>query len=134
MGSWRISQGLKYPHGVLRLLLFLLLTASSSPEVSRDLQGPPRLPLTGSVVDPQNGALPGVSIHITSALPWGTPVDVWTATDANGAWPAVSLPRGVYLVTGRLTGFYDTVGFVELDAPMSLTLEPRWGQAKSSLP
>lgn len=48
-------------------------------------------------------------------------------TDANGAWPEVKLPRGFYRVTGRLTGFYDTVGFVELVAPMSLTLEARIG-------
>ncbi len=106
----------------LRVTLLLILVGSAG-ELTRGLQDPPRFSLTGSVVDAQNLALPGVSIRITNALPWGPPVDVRTATEADGNWPVVSLPRGFYRVTGQLSGFLDAVAFVEVEADAHVKLK-----------
>jgi hypothetical protein len=62
---------------------------------------------TGSILirvtDEQGGAVPGVSVRLTSsALVAGTATGV---TDAGGAYRFPSLPPGVYSVTVELQGF-----------------------------
>jgi hypothetical protein len=58
--------------------------------------------LTGTVVDPNGGALPGVTVIVRSPQ---TGFTQQTVTSANGDWRVAAVPTGVYEVSFELNGF-----------------------------
>ena len=79
------------------VLAFLVVTAAGA-----WAQGNPTGAITGQVLDPDNLALPGVTITVASAALQGTRS---TVTSANGDYLIPFLPAGEYEVTFQLEGF-----------------------------
>jgi TonB family protein len=58
--------------------------------------------LTGTVVDPMNSRIPGVTLALTNT---GTQAKHEVASDANGRFEFVGLPAGEYVLEARFPGF-----------------------------
>src|ERR1017187_8513366 len=58
--------------------------------------------IEGTVTDQNSGALPGVSVQLTSPAMRGTRTAV---TGSDGPFRFAALPPGRYVVTGSLSGF-----------------------------
>jgi hypothetical protein len=58
--------------------------------------------ISGTVTDPQGGALPSVTVTVVQE---GTGLTRTTSTDQQGAYVFVSLPVGTYSVTAEIGGF-----------------------------
>ena len=81
-----------------RLLLGLLLVASSMPALAQQTTGN----ISGRALDPQGGAMPGVSVTAKSPQTGFTRAAV---TDAEGVYRLSALPVGSYDLTVELQGF-----------------------------
>ena len=81
-----------------RLLLGLLLVASSMPAFAQQTTGN----ISGRALDPQGGAMPGVSVTAKSPQTGFTRAAV---TDAEGVYRLSALPVGSYDLTVELQGF-----------------------------
>src|SRR5690348_12131563 len=87
-------------HPLVAIALFAALALASSRGVSaQETTGT----LRGRVLDPQNLALPGVTVTVTG--PQGTKT---TASDADGRFNVPFLVPGVYTVRAELQGFKAT--------------------------
>src|SRR4030095_11788212 len=80
------------------LLLGLLLVAGSMPAFAQQTTGN----ISGRALDPQGGAMPGVSVPARSPQPGFTRA---AATDAEGVYRLSALPVGNYDLTVELQGF-----------------------------
>src|ERR1022692_2698960 len=78
--------------------------------------------IEGTVTDQNGGALPGVSVDLTSPSLQGTRT---ATTDGSGRYRFVSLPPGKYTVTGNLSGFGNVqkTANVTLDSTASVNLQ-----------
>src|SRR5450432_4480443 len=78
--------------------------------------------IEGSVTDQNGGALPGVTVDLTSPNLQGTRTAV---TGNDGGFRFVSLPPGRYTVTGNLSGFGNVqkVANVGLDKTSDVNLQ-----------
>ena len=81
-----------------RLLLGLLLVASSMPALAQQTTGN----ISGRALDPQGGAMPGVTVTAKSPQTGFTRAAV---TDAEGVYRLSALPVGSYDLTVELQGF-----------------------------
>ncbi len=78
--------------------------------------------LTGSIVDPMNGVLPGVTLVLTNPQ---TQAKYEVRTDATGRYEFVAVPAGDYLFEARLPGFASfsgklTVGVQNLQRDLTM--------------
>ena len=69
--------------------------------------------LTGSIVDPMNGVLPGVTLVLTNPQ---TQAKYEVRTDATGRYEFAALPAGDYLFEAKLPGFASFSGKVTVAA------------------
>ena len=79
--------------------------------------------ILGTVVDPQGGVLPGVTVTATSPQLQG---DRTAVTDSTGTFRIPSLPPGTYSVKLNLSGFKDLTQenvTVSLDKSVTLNLK-----------
>lgn len=79
--------------------------------------------LTGSIVDPMNGVLPGVTLVLTNVA---TQAKYEVRTDRTGRYEFVALPAGEYLFEAKLPGFMAFKGKLAVagqDVQRDLTLE-----------
>ena len=90
---------MKFPTS-LPIVAAVLLTFLSSPVAARQED---RATLTGRVTDGSGGALPGVTVTLTSAVPGAAPVTA--VTDGVGQYLSPPLVPGTYAVAFTLTGF-----------------------------
>ncbi|HYU80320.1 MAG TPA: carboxypeptidase regulatory-like domain-containing protein [Vicinamibacterales bacterium] len=96
------------------LLVPLLFAASAFPQA---LTGT----ITGRALDSSGGVLPGVELAVSSPALIGGPRS--TVTDAQGVYRVTQLPRGVYRVSFKLTGFKTlNVEEINLDVGATMTI------------
>jgi TonB family protein len=69
--------------------------------------------LTGSIVDPMNGVLPGVTLVLTNPQ---TQAKYEVRTDATGRYEFVAVPAGEYLFEAKLPGFASFSGKITVGA------------------
>jgi len=96
-----------------RVLIFALAAVLAASSVFA--QGNPTGTITGHVVDPDNLALPGVTVTVASPMLQGLRTAV---TSANGDYIIPFLPAGDYTVTFELQGFAkatETIGLKMAD-------------------
>jgi len=75
--------------------------------------------LEGTVVDPQNAAMPGVSVTISSDA---TGAERVVVTDASGKYVAASMAPGIYTVLAHIEGFQDLTRHIELGVAQTVSL------------
>jgi hypothetical protein len=76
--------------------------------------------LEGAVTDPQNAAMPGVSVAIHNDA---TGTERAVVTDASGKYVAASLPPGMYTVVAHIDGFQDLTRHIELGVAQTVALD-----------
>jgi TonB family protein len=69
--------------------------------------------LTGSIVDPMNGVMPGVTLVLTNPQ---TQAKYEVRTDATGRYEFVAVPAGDYLFEAKLPGFASFSGKISIGA------------------
>ena len=102
----------------MTMLLAFVLTAANALAQSETGR------IAGTVVDPQGGVTPGVTVTATSV---GTGVQRLTVTDTSGRYVIANLPPATYDVTFELTGFKGVKNTVAVpvgsDIAVNATLE-----------
>ena len=98
-------------------LLAMLVTSFAMPALAQEQTGN----ITGRAVDTSGGALPGVTVSITSSnLIGGARTAV---TDEQGVYRFTLLPGGIYTVSFNLTGFTNlNIEGVKLSAGSTMTI------------
>src|SRR5262245_32621849 len=76
--------------------------------------------LEGAIVDPQNAAMPGVSVSIKNDA---TGAERAVVTDGSGKYVAASLPPGIYTVVAHIDGFQDLTRHIELGVAQTVSLD-----------
>ncbi len=105
----------------LRAALLCALTATSA-----RAQTNPTGTITGQVVDPQGGVLPGVTVTVASPSLQGTRS---AATSANGDYLIPFLPAGEYTATFELSGFQTLTKKVRVQVAETIPLDVRLAMA-----
>jgi TonB family protein len=90
---------------VLLLLSLAVVTIAATQQFSS---------LTGTIVDPGNGLLPGVTLVLTSE---STQAKYEIKSDRNGRYEFVGLPPGTYLLETKLPGFAVFRGSIVVGGP-----------------
>jgi hypothetical protein len=100
----------------LALVLIATLCLALSASAQQTLGG-----ITGTVLDPQGAAIPGVSIDAVSAQ---TKLERQTTTsNAQGTYQLNDLPIGTYTLTFTLTGFTsEKIPNIQVQADRTVTL------------
>jgi len=94
-----------WPLGVLSLLIAAaILGGVASPALAQG--GSTAAPLSGVVVDPSGGVIPGADVVVKQN---GTPLTARAVTDSQGRFAVPPLPPGTYTVTVSLMGFKTAV-------------------------
>src|SRR6476659_224014 len=96
---------------ILLALLFTFVAAVAEAQATATLEG--------TVVDPQNAAMPGVSVTIRNDA---TGVERAVVTDASGKYVAASLAPAIYTVVAHLDGFQDLTRHIELGVAQTVSL------------
>jgi hypothetical protein len=96
---------------ILLALLFTFVAAIAEAQSTATLEG--------TVVDPQNAAMPGVSVTIRNDA---TGVERAVVTDASGKYVAASLAPAIYTVVAHLDGFQDLTRHIELGVAQTVSL------------
>lgn len=102
---------------MLAVVLAILLCADGA-----HAQTTPTGSISGQVVDPQGGVLPGVTVSVTSPALQGTRS---TVTSGNGDYIIPFLPTGDYLITFELPGFDKRTERVRVPVAETVTLGAR---------
>ena len=91
------------------VLTFVLAMLAFAPAAFA--QGVAAAQLSGTVVDPSGGALPGVEVTVTHT---GTGASRFQITNEQGSYTFANLPVGPYKLTAQLTGFnaFEQLGIV----------------------
>ena len=112
---------------MLRSRVWLLVMAILVAATSAFAQGNPTATITGQVTDPDNLALPGVTVTVASPVLQGVRTAV---TSANGDYIIPFLPAGEYTVTAELQGFATFKQIISLKMADTLPVNVRLSLAK----